>query len=76
MLITKLAKKGNTKQCNNWRGKTVLSVFRKVLCRFIIIYYYNYRITRGVDVILKKEQAGYRKGRGDERTGIYTAGRD
>ena len=43
-LITKLAKKGNTKHCNNWRGKTVLSVLR---------------------------QAGYRKGRGDERTGIY-----
>ena len=41
-----------------------------------IIYYYNYRIIRGVDVILRKEQAGYRKGRGNERTGIYTAGRD
>ena len=58
------------------RGKTVLSVLRKVLCRFIIIYYYNYRIISGVDVMLRKEQAGYRKGRADERTGIYTAGRD
>jgi len=58
------------------RGITLLSVVGKVLCRFIIICYYNYRIRSGVDGMLRKEQAGYRKGRGEERTGIYTAGRD
>ena len=60
-LIIKLhvAKKGNTKHCTNWRGIALLSVVREMLCRIIFE-----RIRSGVDDRLRKEQAGYRKGRG------------
>ena len=34
-LIIKLAKKGNTKNCKNWRGITLLSVAGKILFRII-----------------------------------------
>ena len=57
-LIIKLAKKGNTKHCKNWRGIPLLSVVGKILCRIIID-----RIRSGVDDRLRKKQAGYRKGR-------------
>ena len=40
-------------------GITLLSVVREMLCRIIFE-----RITSGVDDRLRKEQAGYRKGRG------------
>ena len=58
-LIIKLAKKGNLKECKNSRGITLLSVIAKILCRIIID-----RVRNGVDKRLRKEQAGYRKGRG------------
>ena len=58
-LIIKIAKKGNLKDCKNWRGITLLSVVGKMLGRIIID-----RIRNGVDCRLRKEQAGYRKGRG------------
>ena len=57
-LIIKLAKKGNTKHCKNWRTIPLLSVVGKILSRIIID-----RIRRGVDDRLRKEQAGYRRGR-------------
>ena len=58
-LIIKLAKKRNIKDCKNWRGITLLSVVEKILCRIIID-----RIRNGIDCRLRKEQAGYRKGKG------------
>ena len=58
-LIIKLVKKGNIKDCKNWRGITLLSVVGKILCNIIID-----RIRNGVDCRLRKEQAGYRKGKG------------
>ena len=58
-LIIKLPKKGNLKECKNSRGITFLSVVGKVLGRIIIE-----RVRNGVDRRLRKEQAGYRKGRG------------
>ena len=44
--------------CKNWRGIPLLSIVGKILCRIIID-----RIRSGVDDRLRKEQAGYRKGR-------------
>ena len=58
-LIIKLAKKGNLKECKNSRGITILSVAIKILGRIIID-----RVRNGVDQRLRKEQAGFRKGRG------------
>ena len=58
-LIIKLPKKGNLKECKNWRGITLLSIVAKILGKIIID-----RIRDGVDCRLRKEQAGYRKGRG------------
>ena len=58
-LIIEPAKKGNTKQSNNWTGITLLSVVAKIPCRIIID-----SIRRGVDCRLRKEQARYRKGKG------------
>ena len=54
--MIKLAKKGNTKHCKNWRGIPLLSVVGKILCRIII-----HRIRSGVDHRLRKEQAGLEK---------------
>ena len=58
-LIIKLPKKGNLKECKNSRGITLLSVVGKILGRIIID-----RIRNGIDRRLRKEQAGYRTGRG------------
>ena len=58
-LIIKLPKKGNLKECKNWRGITLLSIVAKILGKIIID-----RIRDRVDCRLRKEQAGYRKGRG------------
>ena len=58
-LIIKLPKKGNLKECKNWRGITLLSVVGKILGRIVID-----QIRNGVDIRLRNEQAGYRKGRG------------
>ena len=59
-LIIKLAKKGgNLKECKNSRRITLLSVVSKILGRIIID-----RVRNGVDQSLRKEQAGYRRGRG------------
>jgi len=58
-LIIKLPKKGNLKECKNWREITLLSVVGKILGRIVID-----GIQNGVDIRLTREQAGYKKGRG------------
>jgi len=57
-LIVKLPKKGNLANCNNWRGIMLLPVTSKILSRVILN-----RISTTVDPHLRKEQAGFRKGR-------------
>lgn len=58
-LIIKLLKKGDQSDCNNWRGITLLSVPSKILLRVLLN-----RIDDAIDEILRKEQAGFRSGRG------------
>ena len=57
-LIVKIAKKGDLTKCGNWRGITLISVAAKVVGKVLIR-----RISGGVDAKLRKEQAGFRKGR-------------
>ena len=57
-LIVKIPKKGDTTNCGNWRGITLMSIVGKVLSKIVIT-----RIAQGVDQKLRKEQAGFRKGR-------------
>ena len=52
-LIVKVFKKGDLRECNNWRDVTLLPV--KIFCRMLL-----YRIKKGVDKKLRKEQAGFR----------------
>ena len=59
-LIVKLPRKGNLKECKNWRGITLLSVVSKVMGRIVID-----RIRTGVESKLRKEQASFRPGRGN-----------
>ena len=58
-IIAKIPKKGDITVCNNWRGITLLSIPSKVLAGIIIK-----RISNTVDEHLRKEQAGFRPGRG------------
>ena len=58
-LIIKIPKKGNLRECKNGRGVTLLPVVSKILGRIIID-----RIHIGIDHRLRKEQAGFRSGRG------------
>ena len=58
-VIIKLPKKGDLENCNKWRGVTLLSVTSKVLGRVIIV-----RIRDALDNKLRKEQAGFRRGKG------------
>lgn len=53
-LIVKIPKRGDLKECKNWRGVTLLPVASKVMGRVIIE-----RIQNGVDH--EQEQAGFRK---------------
>ena len=57
-VIVKIPKKGDTKNCSNWRGITLMSIVGKVLSKIVIT-----RIARAVNQNLRKEQAGFRKGR-------------
>ena len=52
-------KKGNLKDCKNSRGIMLLSIVGKILGRIVID-----RVRSGADKRLRKEQAGYRQGRG------------
>ena len=56
-LIVKLPKK-ETSNCNNYRGIMLLSVTMKDVSRVILN-----RISAITDPLLRKEQAGFRKGR-------------
>lgn len=58
-VIVKIPKKGALSNCNNWRGITLLSVPSKILVKVIM-----QKISDAVDKQLRKEQAGFRKGRG------------
>ena len=59
-LIVRIPKKGtNLADCNNWRGVTLLSIPSKVFCKVIMM-----RVVDAVDSTLRKEQAGFRRGRG------------
>jgi len=58
-LIIKIPKKGNLRKCKNWWGVTLLPVVSKILGRIVID-----RIHMGIDCRLRKEQAGFRSGRG------------
>jgi len=58
-VVIKNPKKGASKDCNNWRGITPLSTPCKILAKISI-----QRILNAVDQQLRKEQAGFRKGRG------------
>ena len=58
-LVVKLPNKGDLTNCNNWRGIMLLSVKYKVLSQVILN-----RLTTTVDPLLRKEQAGFRRGRG------------
>lgn len=57
-VIITIPKKGDLGDCKNWRGITLLNTIEKVLA-FIILG----RILPSVDILLRQEQAGFRKGR-------------
>jgi hypothetical protein len=57
-MIVKLPKKGDTTNCSNWRGITLLSVPSKVFSRIILN-----RIKDSIEMRLRKEQAGFRRHR-------------
>ena len=58
-VICKIPKKGNLQECGNWRRVTLLPMASKVLSKILIN-----RIQVEVDSSLRKEQAGFRTGRG------------
>ena len=58
-LISKIPKKDDLRNCDNWGGITLLSIPREVFCRVLL-----QRIDCALDVKLREEQAGFRKGRG------------
>ena len=57
-VIIKLPKKGSRKNCNNWRGITLLSIPSKILAKIIIT-----RIIDAVDQNLRREQARFSEGK-------------
>ena len=57
-IITKIPKKGDLKDCNNWRGVTLLNVVSKIFAKCLFT-----RIQELVEKILRKHQSGFRKGR-------------
>ncbi len=58
-LIVPLPKKGDLTLMNNYRGISLMSVAAKVLNKVLL-----YRIRDQIDAILRRNQAGFRKGRG------------
>ncbi|XP_012943709.1 uncharacterized protein LOC101861615 [Aplysia californica] len=57
-VIVKVPEKGALRDCNNWRGITLLSVPSKIPAKII-----TNRMSDAVDSYLRKEQAGFRKER-------------
>ena len=58
-IIVRIPKKGDLSECGNWQGITLSSLGLKVFSKVILN-----RIEPVIDRILRKEQAGFRKGRG------------
>ena len=58
-LIVKIPKKGDLQNCDNWRGITLLSMPSKIVCRVLLN-----RIEGDIDVNLRQEQSGFRRGNG------------
>ena len=58
VIIIPLPKKGDLKDCINWRGVTLLSVPGEVMDGVI-----PGRIKTAIDIMLRQQQAGFRKGR-------------
>lgn len=58
-VIVKLPKKGDLRQCNNWRGITILNVINKIMAHII-----HGRIINHLESTLRDEQAGFRANRG------------
>ena len=56
--IVKLPKKGDLHHCDNWRGITLVSVPSKIFCRVLL------NIIGAIDIKLRQEQAGFRRGEG------------
>ena len=54
----KVFNKGDLRECNNWRGVTLLPVINKIFCRMLLE-----RIKKGVDKKLRKKQAGFQPNR-------------
>ena len=54
-LLIKIPKKGDTVNCDNWRGITLLSIPSKVFTRILLN-----RIKEHVNQRIRKEQAGFR----------------
>ena len=54
--LIKLPKKGNLKECKNYRGIALLSVVAKVLNRILLT-----RLLKAVDEKLREQQEGFRK---------------
>ena len=66
--LVKLFRKGSLRECNNWRGVTLLPVISTVFCRMQL-----WRIKKVVNKKLPKEQAGLRPKRSTtEQTFILT----
>ena len=58
-VIGKIPKKRNLSDCGNWRGITLSPIALKIFCRVLLN-----RMESVLDGILRKEQAGFRKGHG------------
>ena len=58
-LIVELPKKGDLQHCDNCRGITLISEPGKIFCRVLLN-----RIEGAIDVKLRQEQAGFRRGKG------------
>ena len=58
-IMIKVPKKGDLRDCSNWRGITLSSTCMKVFSKVILN-----RIEPALDRILRKEQAGFCKGKG------------
>jgi hypothetical protein len=57
-IIVKIPKKGDYRNCNNWRGITLLAVISKVFTRIVLD-----RISGILETGIWKEQAGFRPNR-------------
>lgn len=57
-LIVKLPKKGNLSLCTNWRGIALQNTVAKLVAQIILD-----RLSASLEPILRKEQAGFRRGR-------------